>query len=30
MVTTSEFDTWSAGQSYQNYMGRWNRIIAIK
>ena len=24
----SEFDTWSAGQSYEHYMGRWSRKIA--
>lgn len=27
-MTQSEFDTWSAGQSYEHYMGRWSRRIA--
>lgn len=29
-MTQSEFDTWSAGQSYEHYMGRWSRKIAAK
>ena len=28
MATTSEFDAWSAGQSYEHYMGRWSRKVA--
>ncbi|WP_291730651.1 class I SAM-dependent methyltransferase [Leisingera sp. F5] len=28
MVKTSDFDAWSAGQSYEHYMGRWSRKIA--
>lgn len=27
-MTTSEFDRWSAGESYEHYMGRWSRKIA--
>lgn len=30
MATQSEFDAWSAGQSYEHYMGRWSRKIAAK
>ncbi len=30
MSSESEFDTWSAGQSYEHYMGRWSRKIATK
>lgn len=29
-MTQSEFDAWSAGQSYEHYMGRWSRKIAPK
>lgn len=29
-MTQSEFDAWSAGQSYEHYMGRWSRKIAAK
>jgi len=29
-MTQSEFDAWSAGQSYEHYMGRWSRRIAAK
>lgn len=28
MSAPSEFDAWSAGQSYEHYMGRWSRKIA--
>ena len=28
MTKGSEFDAWSAGQSYEHYMGRWSRMIA--
>ena len=27
-MTRSEFDAWSAGQSYEHYMGRGSRKIA--
>lgn len=30
MTPKSEFDAWSAGQSYERYMGRWSRKIATK
>jgi SAM-dependent methyltransferase len=30
MMTQSGFDAWSAGQSYERYMGRWSRKIAAK
>lgn len=30
MMAQSEFDAWSAGQSYEHYMGRWSRKIAAK
>lgn len=29
-MTQSEFDAWSAGQSYEHYMGRWSRKIASR
>ena len=29
-MTQSEFDAWSAGQSYEHYMGRWSRKIAAE
>lgn len=29
-MTHSEFDAWSAGQSYEHYMGRWSRKIAAR
>ena len=29
-MTQSEFDDWSAGKSYEHYMGRWSRKIATK
>jgi SAM-dependent methyltransferase len=29
-MTRSGFDAWSAGQSYEHYMGRWSRRIAAK
>ncbi len=29
-MAQSEFDAWSAGQSYEHYMGRWSRKIASK
>ncbi|MEL6960398.1 MAG: class I SAM-dependent methyltransferase [Pseudomonadota bacterium] len=28
MTENSEFDSWSAGQSYEHYMGRWSRKVA--
>jgi SAM-dependent methyltransferase len=28
MGSQSEFDAWSAGQSYEHYMGRWSRRVA--
>lgn len=28
MTNSSEHDSWSAGQSYEHYMGRWSRQIA--
>lgn len=30
MAQSSEFDAWSAGQSYEHYMGRWSRKIAAE
>lgn len=30
MDGTAKHDAWSAGQSYERYMGRWSREIAIK
>jgi ubiquinone/menaquinone biosynthesis C-methylase UbiE len=30
MTQGSEFDGWSAGQSYEHYMGRWSRVIAAE
>ena len=30
MNTSAEFDAWSAAQSYEAYMGRWDRRIAAK
>lgn len=30
MKTSAEFDAWSAGQSYEHYMGRWSRLIAAR
>jgi hypothetical protein len=30
MNTVAEFDAWSAGRSYDHYMGRWSRRIAAK
>lgn len=29
-MTQTEFDAWSAGQSYEHYMGRWSRKIATR
>ncbi|WP_299826596.1 class I SAM-dependent methyltransferase [uncultured Roseobacter sp.] len=29
-MAKSDFDAWSAGQSYEHYMGRWSRKIAEK
>lgn len=28
MSANAEFDSWSAGQSYEHYMGRWSRKVA--
>ena len=28
MATTSRHDAWSAGDSYERYMGRWSRLVA--
>jgi len=28
MPTQSDYDSWSAGQSYEHYMGRWSRMVA--
>ena len=28
MTNDTKFDAWSAGQSYENYMGRWSRMVA--
>lgn len=30
MTDGAKFDTWSAGQSYEHYMGRWSRMVATK
>ncbi|MDA8747262.1 class I SAM-dependent methyltransferase [Litoreibacter sp.] len=30
MTNDAKFDTWSAGQSYEHYMGRWSRKVAAK
>lgn len=30
MAASSQFDTWSAGESYNQYMGRWSRVVARK
>ncbi|SPH24518.1 27-O-demethylrifamycin SV methyltransferase [Defluviimonas aquaemixtae] len=30
MASDSAFDSWSAGQSYEHYMGRWSRKIATE
>ena len=30
MTETARHDSWSAGQSYERYMGRWSRQIADK
>lgn len=30
MVSDATYDTWSAGQSYDQYMGRWSRMIAAR
>lgn len=30
MSTNAEFDSWSAGQSYDHYMGRWSRKVAAE
>ena len=30
MSMSAEFDAWSAGKSYEDYMGRWSRRIAAK
>ena len=30
MASDSKFDAWSAGQSYDHYMGRWSQMIAAK
>ena len=30
MVTNAEFDRWSAGRSYDHYMGRWSRLVAAR
>ncbi|WP_417207074.1 class I SAM-dependent methyltransferase [Antarctobacter sp.] len=30
MPKHGEFDTWSAGQSYDHYMGRWSQLIAAR
>ncbi|WP_432817345.1 class I SAM-dependent methyltransferase [Sulfitobacter sp. JB4-11] len=29
-MTDAKFDAWSAGQSYDRYMGRWSRMIAAR
>lgn len=28
MTQPAQFDAWSAGQSYEHYMGRWSRLMA--
>lgn len=30
MPSTKDFDAWSAGQSYEHYMGRWSRKVATE
>ncbi len=30
MTETAQHDAWSAGQSYDHYMGRWSRLIAAE
>lgn len=30
MPSQSDFDAWSAGQSYDHYMGRWSRMVATR
>lgn len=30
MTTTSRHDAWAAGDSYETYMGRWSRPIAVR
>ena len=30
MNSDAKFDAWSAGQSYDHYMGRWSRMIAAQ
>lgn len=30
MSSRSDFDTWSAGRSYEHYMGRWSRLVAAE
>ncbi|MCB1436965.1 MAG: methyltransferase domain-containing protein [Rhodobiaceae bacterium] len=30
MMTSANFDAWSAGQNYEHYMGRWSRRIAAR
>ncbi len=30
MSANSEFDSWSAGQNYEHYMGRWSRKVAAE
>ncbi len=30
MIKASKHDAWNAGQSYEHYMGRWSRRIAVK
>ncbi|WP_258570769.1 hypothetical protein [Flavimaribacter sediminis] len=30
MQSRSDFDAWSAGKSYEHYMGRWSRRIAAE
>jgi SAM-dependent methyltransferase len=30
MSTTARHDAWSAGESYERYMGRWSRLVAAR
>ncbi|MAU44418.1 MAG: SAM-dependent methyltransferase [Yangia sp.] len=30
MDTDTKFDAWTAGQSYEHYMGRWSRLVAAR
>ncbi len=30
MTSDTKFDAWSAGQSYEHYMGRWSRKLAVE